>query len=127
MVTDPAEKLFAMELITNGLVPDRWQNSRTPPTKVELQSTTILKVVIESASAKIRTGGPGDDRHDLKDEDLVTRVWTGVVPVWQCLGDPKASGHNRLPSVPDYLEQWRKENNESGENYSHDVAMTKKK
>lgn len=30
-VVDIPEKLWAMEKITNGVVPDRWNNSRVPP------------------------------------------------------------------------------------------------
>ena len=42
--TDPEEVDFALRLITNNSVPERWENSRTPPTKSELTSTGILKV-----------------------------------------------------------------------------------
>ena len=34
------------------------------------------------ASAKVRAGPPGDDKADLKDEELRKRVWIGVVPIW---------------------------------------------
>ena len=45
-----------------------------------MTSTQILKVRVVDASAKVRTGGPGDDRADLKDEELRKKVWIGVVP-----------------------------------------------
>src|ERR1700735_5645248 len=52
LVTDVEEKLWAMELITNSVVPDRWRNTRVPPIAAEMQSTQILKIVVESASSK---------------------------------------------------------------------------
>ena len=79
LVTDEAEKLYAMTKITDNMLPGRWDKSRSPPTPAELKSTSILKVRVESASAKVRTGGPSDDRKDLKDEALREGTWTGVV------------------------------------------------
>lgn len=81
VVSDVDEKLWAMTLITNGVLPQRWETSRNPPTNAEIQSTRILKVRIESASAKIRAEGPHDERSDLQNEELVRKVWTGVLPV----------------------------------------------
>ena len=113
-VSDEAEKLFAMKLITDGLVPNRWEHSRIPPTKTELQSTQILKITVKSASAKIRTGGPSSDRKDLQNDELTMRVWTGVVPVWENLGIPLESETNKAGKVPQYIEDWRAEKNDVG-------------
>ncbi|KAJ0342318.1 hypothetical protein COL922a_001350 [Colletotrichum nupharicola] len=52
VVEDPAERLYAMELITNGAIPGSWSNTRVPPNKAELSSTSVLKVTIETGSAK---------------------------------------------------------------------------
>jgi len=52
-VEDADEKLWAMEKITNGVVDDRWANSRIPPTKTEMTSTQILRVRVVDASAKV--------------------------------------------------------------------------
>lgn len=85
LVTDPEEKLYAMELMTNNLIADRWANTRVPPNKTEMTSTAILRVEIVDASAKVREGGPGEDRCDERNEAVRGRVWTGVVPgrfVW---------------------------------------------
>jgi nitroimidazol reductase NimA-like FMN-containing flavoprotein (pyridoxamine 5'-phosphate oxidase superfamily) len=51
LVTDPDEALYAMKAITDNLLPQRWEKSRTPPTKAELSSTSILKVRIESGKS----------------------------------------------------------------------------
>jgi len=68
-----------MKLITDNLLPERWEKSRTPPSAAELKSTSILRVRVSSASAKIRVGGPSEDRADLKNTQLVRDTWTGVV------------------------------------------------
>jgi hypothetical protein len=118
LVTDPAEKLYAMALITDGVVPGRWQGSRVPPNAAEMQSTSVLRVRIKNGSAKIRSGGPGDEKGDLDDEELLGRVWTGVVPVHTVYGEPVAGPYNRVAEVPRYLEEWRVETNREAEAFA---------
>jgi nitroimidazol reductase NimA-like FMN-containing flavoprotein (pyridoxamine 5'-phosphate oxidase superfamily) len=74
LVADEDEALYAMKKITDNLLPQRWDKSRTPPTSAELKSTSILRIKIQSASAKIRVGGPSEDRADLKNTALVKKV-----------------------------------------------------
>ncbi|KAF2405277.1 5-nitroimidazole antibiotic resistance protein [Trichodelitschia bisporula] len=113
-VTDEAERLYALTRITDNLVPGRWGRSRNPPTKAEMTTTGVLRVDIASASAKVRVGGPNDDRHDLRDEAVVGSVWTGVVPCWLQFGNPVESGHNKVKGVPSYLTEWVENENERG-------------
>jgi hypothetical protein len=103
LVTSDEEKLWAMEVITNSVIPNRWSNSRIPPDKVELDSTRILRVKIESGSGKVREGMPSDDKKDLDRVDVLDRVWTGVVPMWDQLGEPIPGPYNRVPEVPEYI------------------------
>ncbi|KAI3540096.1 flavin-nucleotide-binding protein [Colletotrichum filicis] len=111
LVSDPAERLYAMQLITDGVVPGRWEASRVPPNKGELSSTSVLKVRIATGSAKIREGPPGDDRADKEDAEVTGRVWTGVVPVYQVLGEPVAGPYNEMAEVPGYLGEYVRETN----------------
>ncbi|KAF4780725.1 flavin-nucleotide-binding protein [Colletotrichum scovillei] len=111
LVSDPAERLYAMQLITDGVVPGRWEASRVPPNKGELSSTSVLKVRIATGSAKIREGPPGDDRADKEDAKVTGRVWTGVVPVYQVLGEPVAGPYNEVAEVPGYLGEYVRETN----------------
>lgn len=117
-MTDEAERLFAMQRITDNLLPGRWDKSRGPPTAAELASTAILKARIVSASAKVRTGGPHDDRKDLNDEELRGSVWTGVVPVWLQWGEPIPGRENGFGgedgAVEEYIERWRLSENMKG-------------
>src|SRR5437773_2475733 len=79
---------LAMEVITNSVVPKRWSNSRVPPDRAELDSTRVLRVRIESGSGKVREGMPSDEKKDLDRADVLDKVWTGVVPMWEQLGEP---------------------------------------
>lgn len=112
-VKSDAEKLFAMRAITEKVVPGRWENSRVPPNRTEMKTTNILRVRVVSASGKERKGGPGDDRHDLGDEGLRGRVWTGVLPVWEERGVPVRAETEAKEGVPGYLEEARVEGNEA--------------
>lgn len=106
------EILWAMQLITDAVVPGRWEGSRVPPDEGEIASTRILKVRIESASAKIRDSGVKDDAKDLKDEAVTGRVWTGVIPYVEMLGTPTPAETNKVAAVPAYISGYVKEHNE---------------
>lgn len=102
VVEDPDEKLFALELITNKVVPRRSQNTRTPPNKVEMQSTHVLRVRVSAGGAKLRWGVPNGDRGDLKSEEVLSKYWAGVIPMWETFGDPVPAPHNRA-AVPEHV------------------------
>lgn len=102
-VEDDTEKVFAMELITNKVLPQRWQHSRIPPDKVEMTSTMILRVRIDTGSGKVRRGEPHDEEKDLQREDVTRSTWTGVVPLWETYGEPIPSATNKVKDVPAYV------------------------
>jgi nitroimidazol reductase NimA-like FMN-containing flavoprotein (pyridoxamine 5'-phosphate oxidase superfamily) len=81
-VEDPAEKNEALRLFSEQIAPGRWAEVR-PPAPQELKGTSVLKVTIDEASAKIRTGGPIDD-----EQDYTLPVWAGVLPVHMTPGEP---------------------------------------
>lgn len=74
-VEDESEKLAAMQALVEHAVPGRWPYVR-PPSAKEMLATTILRIRIDEASAKVRTGGPVDD-----EEDYALPVWAGVIPL----------------------------------------------
>lgn len=106
LVTNEEEKLWAMKLITNSVVTDRWDNSRVPPDNAEMSSTVILKVTVVDGSGKIRDGGVSDERKDKDNEEVTGRVWTGVVPVWEAFGEPVPSADNRVGTVPEHVRSY---------------------
>jgi uncharacterized protein len=75
LVEDPAEKMCALELFTNHVVPGRWNDIRRP-TEQEMKATSVLVLPLDEASAKIRIGPPKDD-----EEDYALPIWAGVLPL----------------------------------------------
>jgi nitroimidazol reductase NimA-like FMN-containing flavoprotein (pyridoxamine 5'-phosphate oxidase superfamily) len=81
-VEDEVEKLAALATITNHIVPGRWEAAR-PPTPQELKATTVLKLPLTEASAKVRTGPPKDEP-----EDYALPIWAGVIPARLAFASP---------------------------------------
>ena len=76
------EKEAALKVISDHLIPGRWEEARLPNNQ-ELKATSILKLTIEEGSAKIRIGGPKDDP-----EDYNLPIWAGVIPITRQLETP---------------------------------------
>lgn len=93
LVTDPAEKTEALRAFTNHIVPDRWDAVR-PMTSQELLGTSVLALPVEEASAKVRSGPPGDD-----EADLTWPAWAGIIPLSLEPGAPVADVHVG-PGIP---------------------------
>lgn len=125
LVTSEAERLYAMRRITDNLIPGRWAASRSPPTAAELKSTSILKVRVAGASAKVRVGGPSEDRADLKDVGLREGTWTGVVPAWVQWGDLVEGAENRCTSeeAEGEVERWRVGENARARGYAYEAVQ----
>ncbi len=84
-IPDPAEKLAALEALTEHLVPGRSADARGPNRK-ELAATEVLALPIDEGSAKVRSGPPGDAK-----SDLAMPIWAGVVPFAPATGAPVPS------------------------------------
>lgn len=82
-VDDEGEKLSALEALVEKLVPGRWADARIP-TEKELRATGLLRIPLEQASAKVRTGPPIDDKADLE-----LPVWAGVIGLRTVAGEPE--------------------------------------
>lgn len=105
MIEAEEEKLRALEAVTEHIMPGRWQEARQP-NRQELAATTVVKIPIDSASAKIRVGPPGDD-----EEDYALPIWAGVLPFQQQtlrpVNDPRLN--DGIP-VPDYVLTYDRKN-----------------
>jgi nitroimidazol reductase NimA-like FMN-containing flavoprotein (pyridoxamine 5'-phosphate oxidase superfamily) len=121
IVTDEEEKLWAMEQVTNSVVADRWRFTRVPPVPAEMQSTSILRVSVVSGSGKVRVGGPRDEPKDFTQQQLRDTVWTGVVPVYECYGEPVPSKTNLIEKVPDHVAEYAREMTSKNERYAADA------
>jgi nitroimidazol reductase NimA-like FMN-containing flavoprotein (pyridoxamine 5'-phosphate oxidase superfamily) len=82
VVRSARERQAAFEAIVEHICPGRWNDARLP-TNGELAATIVVKIPIDEASAKIRTGPPKD-----VEEDLALDVWAGLLPVRTVFGDP---------------------------------------
>ncbi|KAI1923153.1 hypothetical protein LOZ58_003162 [Ophidiomyces ophidiicola] len=122
LVTEEEEKLWAMRLITNSVVPQRWENTRVPPDGAEMQSTTILRVRIVDGSGKIRDGGVSDERKDMDRRDVTDKVWVGVVPVFQTFGEPIPDAKNKVKEVPEHITSYIAKANERNERQAIDAV-----
>lgn len=98
LVTDEAEKWQGLYAISEHVVPGRWKEVREP-NETELNATSVLRLPIDEASAKVRTGPPADDA-----EDMHLPVWAGELPIKLQSFAPKPDTHlpDNIP-VPDYL------------------------
>lgn len=97
-VEDHQEKLSALKAITDHLIPGRWHETR-PPSRKEMNATSVVSIHIEEASAKVRVGPPADDQ-----EDYALPVWAGVLPLQETPCPPIRD--ELLPdqiSLPEYL------------------------
>ena len=101
LVEDREEKDKVLKAFTEHIIPGRWAEIRWP-NELEMKATSVLKLPIEEASAKIRTGGPKDD-----DEDYEMNVWAGVLPLSVEAGEPIPD--EVLPNgidVPDHVSRY---------------------
>lgn len=99
-VLEGEEKERALRVISDHLLPDRWDDIR-PPSRKELAATLVLALPLDEASGKISAGPPED-----AEEDLDRPVWAGVVPIVESFGDPEPDEAGAAYPTPAYLETW---------------------
>ena len=98
-VDERAEKLEAMRLLVEHIVPGRSADARGPSAG-ELKATEIVAMTISEASAKVRTGGPVDSRGDYK-----LPVWAGELPLALVPGVPFAD-NCCTAALPAYVREY---------------------
>lgn len=96
------DELDALRVLTEHLLPGRWQEARHPSQK-ERAATMTVAMPIQEWSVKLGDGGPQDLAEDLENEPWRS-IWAGRVPISQVMlpavTDPD------VPSgveVPDYV------------------------
>ncbi len=101
LVDDPGEKIEALRLLSEHIIPGRWADSRQPNER-ELKATSVLRLPIEEFSAKVRQGPVVDD-----EEDYSFPVWAGVVPLEIVAGAPISDGLlDPVREVPAYAKHY---------------------
>jgi uncharacterized protein len=98
---DAADELDGLRVITEHLLPGRWEHLRAPASK-ELAATLVLALPLDEWSVKVSDGPPTDDPADLS-----TPVWSGTVPLVTRFGEP-VDAPDLAPGrpVPDHVRSW---------------------
>ncbi|SDK30932.1 hypothetical protein SAMN05421823_102414 [Catalinimonas alkaloidigena] len=104
------EKMHALAVVSEQILKGRWEEVRLPNAK-ELKATSVVRVQIEEASAKIRTGDPGDEP-----EDYALPIWAGVVPMHTTFGpvQPDPAMETPLPTPASVAALYPKQGPSSG-------------
>lgn len=100
---EAADKENALKVISDHVIPDRWAELR-PVKAAELEQTTVLRMEIVEASAKVRSGPPLDD-----EEDYALPIWAGTLDF--AMAEPVAVGDDRLAAdvaVPSHVSDYRR-------------------
>jgi nitroimidazol reductase NimA-like FMN-containing flavoprotein (pyridoxamine 5'-phosphate oxidase superfamily) len=100
-VDDREEKLEALRLIVEHVVPGRSDDVRGPNDQ-ELAATEVVALELSEASAKIRTGPPIDGP-----EDRGWPAWAGELPLSLVPGTPVDEGSSNEP-VPAYVRHYER-------------------
>lgn len=97
------EKSTALDIVVEKLIPGRLADLRDS-TASEMAQTAVIEMTLDQVSAKVRSGGPGDDPADL---DL--DVWAGVVPFRFEPDEPIPADDLRQGiETPEYLQPYRR-------------------
>lgn len=96
------EKAATLDALVEQLTPGRVPYLR-PMTEQDARGTLVLRLPLTEASAKIRTGPPGDEP-----EDYDLPIWAGVVPVTQRYGAPETDPAMQMDvEIPDHVTSFR--------------------
>jgi hypothetical protein len=100
-VSEREEKLVALRSIVEHVMLGRFTDARGPSPQ-ELTVTTVLRMPIEEASAKIRTGPPIDDELDYQ-----LLYWAGEIPIRLEVGSPVPDPRLRPNApLPEYIKRY---------------------
>jgi uncharacterized protein len=102
-VTDRDELYAVARAITRHVLPGR-EDDAVEPGEKDWRETLLLAMPLDEASAKVRTGPPGDDP-----DELALDVWAGTLPLHTIAGTPTPSPDLK-PGIdpPPYLGEFRR-------------------
>lgn len=101
------DELDALRVVSEHLIPGRWQEIRHPAPK-ERAATITLALSLDECSVKMRSGGPDDVPSDLTDPEF-SRVWAGEIPLRESFEDPIPDEHTPAETpVPQYVLDWQR-------------------
>jgi len=104
-VEAPEEKEAALFCFMEHMMKGRWDGIR-PMHPEELDRTLVVEMTIETASAKIRDVGVGDEP-----EDYELEVWAGLVPLRQIADYPiPDKGKPQQMEIPEHILEYYHQN-----------------
>lgn len=114
-VISPEEKKYAMHRLTNHMIRRRWSSVNKVASEA-MHSIQIIKVVVRTASAKVRASNiNGLEKAGLGDRD---DIWTGVIPLYEVLGNPIESGYGPGRPVQKEVVDWVEKRNAEEKSYA---------
>ncbi|MDB5952539.1 MAG: flavin-nucleotide-binding protein [Massilia sp.] len=99
-VDGAAAKRASMDAFMHKIAAGRLADVR-PGNDKEFAATTVMRIALDEAACKLRTGGPNDDA-----DDMGIQAWTGVLPLVQERGEPVAAPGCGVIE-PAYVRAWR--------------------
>jgi len=97
-----ADRGEILDAFVEALVPGHLAAVRAP-TPQELAATEVVRLPLNEASTKIRTGPPADAEGDMKAD-----VWAGVIPLQSVALDPEPSPDLKAGiELPDYIRSYQ--------------------
>jgi nitroimidazol reductase NimA-like FMN-containing flavoprotein (pyridoxamine 5'-phosphate oxidase superfamily) len=99
-VDGAAAKRASMDAFMHKIAAGRLADVR-PGNDKEFAATTVMRIALDEAACKLRTGGPNDDA-----DDMDIPAWTGVLPLVQERGEPVAAPGCGVIE-PAYVRAWR--------------------
>ncbi len=102
VIAEQGEKLEALRVLTEHLLPGRWDDARQPNAK-ELAATTVLALPLQEVTVKSRSGPPDD-----LEKDKARPHWAGVIPLQLQPGPAQPDALAADTAVPDYVTGYRR-------------------
>lgn len=99
LVTGNAHKMAALDAFMDKIAAGRKHEAR-PGNDKELAATSVLRIKLDEASAKVSKNAPED-----KEEDINLPVWAGVLPLKTTREQPVPAENGTL-STPVYVSNW---------------------
>ncbi|WP_323121399.1 pyridoxamine 5'-phosphate oxidase family protein [Burkholderia alba] len=97
-VVSETHKAAALDAFVERVAPGRSREVR-PGNANELAATTVMRIALDEAASKVRTGGPKDD-----EADLGLPVWAGVLPIGVARLEPVVDA--APAGTPAYVAEW---------------------
>jgi len=125
-VTARPAKLTIMNEVTNHIVRNRVA-SVNPISSFQISLVFVIRVEIDKLSLKFREGPPGIQPRNVEKDgpDREGGVWTGIVPLYEHLGEPVESGLTPGVELPGSLRGFIDERNEQQREHAVAVASGK--